>query len=108
MTTIKYIFRLIFFLLTVLLLVHINKRSDDNAESIAEFKFKMFEQIRADSLDSKHKLDLLMKGTTKFIDESSQVKEGIHYLTGLFGLVIVIELVFLILEKRNYRRQEIK
>ena len=104
----RYIFRVVFFLLTVLLLVNLNRKTNDNVGTIAEFKFKMIEKLRTDSLDSKHKLDLLLNETTKFIDDSSHVREGIHYLIGLLGLWVAIELGFLILEKRNYGRQEIK
>jgi hypothetical protein len=64
--------------------------------------------MQTDSLDSRHKLELLVNETSKFIDDSSRVREGIHYLTGLFGLLVVVELSFIILEKRNYRRQEIE
>jgi hypothetical protein len=68
----------------------------------------MIEKLRNDSLSSKHKLDLLLKETTKFIDDSSPVREGIHYLMGLLGLLVATEMGFLILEKRNSGRQEIK
>lgn len=104
----RSIFRLVFFLLTVLLVVYLNKKTDDNTETIVEFKFKMIEKIRTDSLDSRHKLELLLNETTKFIDDSSHVKGGIHYLMNLLGLWVVVELGFLILEKRSYGRQEIK
>jgi regulatory protein YycI of two-component signal transduction system YycFG len=104
----KYIIRIIFVLLTVFLLIYLNRKTDNNTESIAEFKLKMIEKIRTDSLDSKNKLDLLVNETTKFVDDSSHVREGIHYLMRMLGLWVVIELVFLLLEKRNYRRHEIK
>jgi len=68
----------------------------------------MIEKIQTDSLDSKHKLDLLVKETTKFIDDSSHVREGIHYLVGLLVLWAAIELGFFIQDSRNYRRQEFK
>jgi hypothetical protein len=98
----KRIFRIIFVLLTVVLLVNLNRKADANTESIAEFKLKMIEKIRTDSLDSKHKLDLLLNETTKFVDDSSHVKEGVHYLMRLLGLWVVIEGVFLFLKKRNH------
>ena len=104
----KYIIRIIFVLLTVFLLIYLNKKTDNNTESIAEFKLKMIEKIRTDSLDSKSKVDLLINETTKFIDDSSHVTKGIHYLMRLLGLWIVVELVFLLVEKSNYGRQEIK
>jgi len=62
----------------------------------------MIEKIRTDSLDSKDKVDLLVDETTKFIDGSSRVREGIHYLVGLLTLWGAVELGFLIREKRNY------
>lgn len=98
----KYIFRIVFFLLAVLLLIHLNRKTDDNVGSIAEFKFKMIEKLRTDSLDSKQKLDLLVNETTKFANDSSQVKQGVHYLMRLLGLLVAVELVFLILEKRKF------
>src|SRR5258706_15714716 len=103
----KYIFRAVFFLLAVILLVYINKKTNDKVETIAEFKFKMIEKLRTDSLDSKQKLDLLLNDTAKFVDVSSRVKKGIHYLMGLLGVLVTTEFVFLILEKRNPGRQEI-
>ncbi|CAN5440829.1 hypothetical protein BH10BAC4_BH10BAC4_21050 [soil metagenome] len=100
----RNIFRAVFLLLTVLLLVNLNKKTSDNTATIAEFKFKMIEKIRTDSLDSKHKLQLLLNDTTAFIDSSSHVRKRIHYLIGLLILWGTIELTFLILEKRNYRQ----
>ena len=104
MNRIRYISRSIFFLAAVLLLVYINRKTDESTQSIAEFKFKMFQKIQTDSLDSKHKLTLLVDETTKFIDDSSRVKKGINYLTLLFALLIVVEFVFLVLAKRNGRQ----
>jgi len=104
----KYISRLIFFLLAVFLLVYLNRKTNDDTVTVAEFKFKMFEKIQKDSLDSKRKLDQLVNETTKFIDDSSRVREGIHYLTGLFGLLVAVELGFFIFEKKNHERQEVK
>jgi hypothetical protein len=99
----KYISRLLFFLVAVLLLVYINKKTNDNTQSIAEFKLKMFQKIQTDSLGSKDKLNLLANETTKFIDDSFRVKKGINYLTLLFALLIVVEFVFLVQAKRNNR-----
>src|SRR6185369_5507598 len=97
----KYIFRVVFLLMTVSLLVYLNKKAGDDVGTIAEFKFKMIEKLRTDSLDAKHKLDLLLNDTTKFIDNSSHVRKGIHYLMGLLGLVVITEVGFLIIDKRN-------
>lgn len=104
----RSIFRAVFFLLTVFLLVSLNKKTDDNTKTIVEFKLRMIEKITTDSLDSKHKLDLIIDETTKFIDGSSHVREGIHYLVGLLTLWGVIELGLVIFEKRTYDRQEFK
>ena len=95
----RFIFRLVFFLLAIIVLVHLNTRTNEDTATIAEFKFKMFEKIKADSLDSKHKLDLLVNETTKFMDDSSRVREGIHYFRILFGLFVAAEVGFLILKK---------
>jgi hypothetical protein len=100
----RYIIRIVFIFLTVFLLVYLNRKTDDNTESIAEFKLNMIEKIRTDSLDTKHKLELLLNDTTKFIDDSSHVRKGIHYLMRLLGLWVVIEGVFLFLKKGNYGR----
>jgi len=97
----KSIFRVVLFLVTIMPLVDLNRKTNNKVGSIAEFKFKMIEKLRTDSLDSKHKLDLLVEETTKFIDDSSHVKKGIHYLMVLLGLWGVIELVFLLLERRT-------
>ena len=104
----RYICRIVFFLLAVLLLIYLNKKTDDNTATIAEFKFKTIEKIRTDSLDTKHKLDLLVDDTTKFIDGSTHVRKGIHYLMGLLALWGVVEFGFLILERKNDRRRDIK
>jgi hypothetical protein len=56
----------------------------------------MYQKISKDSLDSKGKLNLLVDETSKYIDDSSRVQKGINYLTGLFTLLIVSELFFLV------------
>lgn len=88
--------------------MYLNKKTDDNTGTIVEFKFKMIEKIRTDSLDNKQKLNLLLNETTKYIEGSTHVREGIQHLMGLLGLWVVIELGFLILVKRNYGQSEIK
>jgi hypothetical protein len=103
MNRIRYILRILFFLFAIVLLVQLNRKTDDRVESVAEFKYKMFQKLKPDSLDSKHKLDLLVNETTKFVDDSSQVKDGIHYLMVLLGLLVVTEFVFLLLVNRNSR-----
>jgi regulatory protein YycI of two-component signal transduction system YycFG len=99
----RIIFRVVFIFLTVMLLIYINRKSSDNTMSIVEFKYKTFKKIEADSLDTKRKLDLLVDETTKFIDDSSRVKNGVHYLTLLFVLQIIAEFVFLIISKKRFR-----
>jgi hypothetical protein len=108
MKKLKYILRGILLISTILLLVYLNKKTDDHTQTIAQFKYKMIEKIRTDSLDSKQKANLLLNETTKFIDDSSHVKKGIRNLMSLLGIWFVIELVFLIQEKRNTDRPEFK
>lgn len=104
----KFIIRIAFFLLTISLLVYLNVKTDGQAETIAEFKFKMIQKINADSLNSKHKAELVLNETTKFIDDSSRVRKGMQYLMGLLGLWAVIEVCFLILRQRNYTQPDSK
>jgi len=101
----RYIFRIAFFILIVLQLVYLNRKTDDNVETIAEFKFKMFEKLRTDSLDSKHKMEVLLDETTKFVDDSSHVRKGIHHLMALLALLVTIEFGFFILMKGNSARR---
>jgi hypothetical protein len=105
MTRTRNIFRVVFILLAGILLIYINRKSNDNTMSIVEFKYKTFKKFEADSLDAKQKVELLVDETTKFIDDSSRVRKGIHYLTLLFGFQIAAEFVFLILSKSS-RRQD--
>jgi hypothetical protein len=100
----RNIFRLVFLLVAVLLLVYVNKKTNDTTLSVAEFKVKMFQKMQADSLNSKQKLETLMDDTEKFIDNSSRVRKGIHYLTLLLALVVVVEVVFVMLGKTIYKR----
>jgi hypothetical protein len=92
--------RVVFLVLAVILLIYINRKSNDNTTSIAEFKYKTYKKIEADSLDTKQKAELLVNETTKFIDDSSRVRNGVRYLTLLFVLQIIAEFVFLILSKK--------
>jgi hypothetical protein len=102
----RNIFRVVFIFLAVILLVYINRKSNDNAMSIVEFKYKTFKKIEADSLDAKQKVELLVNETTKFVGDSARVRNGVHYLTLLFGLQITAEFVFLILSKKSFKRQD--
>src|SRR5258708_4450983 len=99
----RYISRSAFILAIVLQLVYINQRTSETTESIAEFKFKMFQNLKTDSLDSKHKLNLVVDETSKFINDSSRVKKGITFLTLIFGLWVVTEIIFVVQDKRKGR-----
>src|SRR5690349_14958326 len=101
MVRVKYIVRIILFLLTGIAIIYLSKKSDDNVESVVEFKYKMIEKLSRDSLDSRHKLDVLIDDTTHFVDESSRVQDGIRYLAGLLGVFVVFEFVFLVIEKKR-------
>jgi hypothetical protein len=96
----RNIFRVIFLVVAVILLIYINRKSNDNTMSIAEFKYKTYKKIQTDSLDSKQKVDLLINETSKFIDDSSRVRTGVQYLSLLFVLLFIAEIVFLILSKK--------
>ena len=58
----------------------------------------MIEKLQTDSLNSKQKMDLLVNETTKFMDDSAHVRNGIRYLMVLLGLLVVTEVTFLILK----------
>lgn len=94
MNRIKYIVRAVFLLVAIVLLADLNRKTDDSAQSVAEFKIKTFEKIRKDSLDNRHKAEMLMDETTKFMDNSSHVKKRISYLMTLLGLYVIVEIVF--------------
>jgi hypothetical protein len=95
MNRVRKFIRLLFIVAAIFLLIYINRKTNDNTLSVAEFKFNMYQKISKDSLDSKGKLNLLVDETSKYIEDSSHVQTGINYLTGLFGVLIVSELFFL-------------
>jgi hypothetical protein len=99
----RNISRISFLILTVILLVYINNKSNDHTLSIVEFKYNTYKKLNTDSLDNKQKLDIILKDTTEFIDDSSRVKAGVNYLTLLFILLIVSEFFFLITTKKSPR-----
>jgi hypothetical protein len=101
----RNIFRIAFLALAVILLVYINRKSNDNTLSVAEFKYKTYKKIETDSLDTKQKVDLLINDTSKFIDDSTRVRNGVRYLTLLFVLQLIAEFVFLILSKKVSRNK---
>ncbi len=96
MSKAKYISRAVFFFLVVILLIYINGKTEADTETVAEFKVKMIEKVRTDSLDVQHKVDLLVDETTKFMDHSSNVRSGMRWLMGLLALFIIVEVIFLI------------
>jgi hypothetical protein len=102
----RNIFRFVFIFSAVILLVYINRKSNDNTMSIVEFKYKTFQKLAADSVDNKNKVEQLVNETTKFINDSSRVRTGIHYLTLLFVLQIIAEFVFLFISKKGLRQQD--
>jgi hypothetical protein len=79
----------------------VNRKTNENTESVAEFKLKMLRQIQTDSLDSKQKAELVVDQTTKFVDSSAHVRNGVRYLTLLFGVFIVTEVVFYIIKRKH-------
>lgn len=95
----KYIVRAVLLLTAIFLLVDLNRKTEGNAQSIAEFKIKTFDKIRKDSLDTRHKADLLIDETTKFMDNSAHVKKRIGNLMVLLGLFVIVEIVFLASKK---------
>lgn len=92
--------RIVFLLIAIFLLVDMNRKTDNNSQSIVEFKLKTFEKIRKDSLDTKHKADLLIDETTKFMDNSSHVKKRVSYLMALLGLFVIAEIAFFVSKRR--------
>jgi hypothetical protein len=102
----RNITRIVFLVLAVILLVYINRKPNESSMSIAEFKYKTYKKIEGDSLDAKRKVQLLVNETSKFIDNSSRVRNGVRYLTLLFVLLIIAEFAFLILSKKDLRQQD--
>ena len=100
-----YILRGILLLLTILLLVYLNRKTDDNIGLIAKFKFETLNNIKGDSLDTNYKFDLLDNEATGFsgqiLEDTSHVREAVLYLIGVVGLLIAAELGFFITERRR-------
>jgi len=101
----KYIIRGTLLLLIVLMVINLYRKTDDNLASIAKFKVETLNKIKSDSLDTEQKFDLLVNETTKFnkqfIEDSPRVKDGLRYLMGVVGLLIAVELGFIITERRR-------
>lgn len=101
----KYILRGALLFLIVLLLIYLNRKTDDTIGQIVRFKLETLNKIKNDSLDTERKLDLLVDETTKFseqiIEDSPHVKEGVRYLIGVVGLLIAVELAFFIAKRKR-------
>ena len=101
----KYIIRGTLLLLIVLLLINLYRKTDSNIARIAKFKIDTFNKINTDSLDTEHKLDLLVNETTKFNkqlnEDTPHIKEAVRYLFGVVGLLIAAELGFYITKRRK-------
>ena len=95
----KFVVRIIFFLLMLVALVYIN-RKPAGGKSIAEFKLKMIEQIRKDSLDTSGKADMVVNETAKFMDDSTSVKKASQLLLGVMIVWAILEVGFFVRSKR--------
>lgn len=99
----RSILRILFFLLAIATLVHLARKTDEQAKTVVEFKYEMFKKVQTDSLDSKHKLDMMLRETNRFMDSSSYVKNGVHKLMMLFAIWALTEFGFVILKKRDFK-----
>ena len=101
----KYVIRGTLLLLIILLLVYLNRKTDNTFRRITKFKLETLNKIKTDSLDAKHKFDTLVSETTKFSrqisEDSPHVKESARYLIGVVGLLIALELGFFIAKRRR-------
>jgi hypothetical protein len=95
--------------LAILILIYLNVKTRDNIGLVAEFKFetfdKMMDNIKSDSLYMKQRLGILHNETTRFtgqiLEDTSHVREGIHYLMGVLGLFITSELGFFLIKRKK-------
>lgn len=101
----RYIIRGFILILIVFLIVNLYRKTESNISRIARFKFDMLDKVKTDSLDTEHKLELLVDETTRFNkqlnDDSPQIREGLRYLMGAVGLLIAVELWFYISKRRG-------
>ena len=101
----KYALRGMLLFLMILLLINLYRKTDDNFARIAKFKFETFNKINTDSLDTEHKLDLLVKETRRFnkqLDEDSpQIRVAVRYLFLVVGLLFAFEVGFFITKGRR-------
>lgn len=80
-------------------LILINTRTDQHTQSIAEFKINTINKIRKDSLDVRHKLDLVVDEPSKFMDQSADVQRGFQRLLMLLGMWALFEVVVFFTKK---------
>jgi len=101
----KYILRAILVLLTVFLFINVIRKTNDHMGRIAKFKLETFNKIKSDSLDTEHKLDLLVNETEKFSnqmhEDSPDIKDAIQYLIGIVVLFIAVEIGFSLAHRRR-------
>jgi len=101
----RSILRIVYLLVAIALVVNLNRKTNDKAGSIANFKYKMIEKLRTDSLNSKQKINMLVNETTKFMDDSAHVRNGTRYLMALLVLFVVTEVTFFVLQKKEERQE---
>jgi hypothetical protein len=114
MKPIRYIIRAILLLWTILWLIYLNVKTNDNIELAAQYKYEIFDKLmgdtKMDSLNRKHNLTLLDAETTKFtskiLEDSSHIKEAILYLLITLAFFFAIELSFFLFDIKQ--RQSIK
>lgn len=101
----KYIIRGMLLLVIAGLLISLYHATENNITQIAKFKLDTFNKVNADSLDAKHKLDVLVNETKKFneqfVQDSPHVKNNLLLVIGAVGLLIMVELAFFITERRK-------
>jgi hypothetical protein len=107
MNRVRYILRGITFLLIILLLINLNRKTEA-VERVVKFKLETLKKIKTDSLDTKQKLDAFIDETSRFNNEITEdfpyLKKNIRFLTGAVLLLIVVELAFFVKKKRNTRQ----
>jgi hypothetical protein len=105
----RYIVRGVLILLTALMLLYLNRKTDHNIGLVAKFRFETLDNVTADSFDAKYKLELLDNAITKFsgqvLEDTEHVRKGVQYLIGLVGLLVLAELGFAIATKRRTDKQ---
>jgi hypothetical protein len=106
----RFLTRIFFLLLIISVLFYLNRKSGVNLDTITRFKLETMNKMQADSLDTKHKFDLLVKETTKFNEkineDSSHAQEAINFLIGLVIIFIISELFFLRKGSRTFTNNE--